>query len=88
MRDKGEPESARFAAISILITDDLLRSAFGTENILSEDNPPNIFLYLRFRRYLIELVHISHDTESVPTGLVYPSKENRLYFLSYAILLL
>ncbi len=52
MREEREFGATFFAAVAGLITNDLAGAAFGTEHILPEEDPAQIPLDLRLRRYL------------------------------------
>ena len=74
MGDERELETAGGAAIPILIPHDPTRMASWAEDIFPEEDTAKILLNLCFRWYLVEMIHIGHCTEFVPTDLEYPVK--------------
>ena len=72
MRNEREFLPASAAAVPALEYDDLSRPAPRTKHVLTEHDAADKFLDLPLRRYLIDLVHTSHDSEVVPSDLHYP----------------
>ena len=72
MREEREPDTAFRASVTPFTLQNVSAFADGTKYVLPEHDAPQILPNLRFRRYLIEVVHASHDSEAVPTRSYYP----------------
>jgi hypothetical protein len=72
MRDERKFRATYTTAIPSFKDYDLSRPAEGAKYVFAENNAANEFFDLPLRRYLIEMIHTSHDSEVVPSDLHYP----------------
>ena len=86
MREQAESLPTVCATVSQTLRDDLSRTTPGTKHVLAEQVVTQELHNLRFRRYLVQVVHILHGSEYVTTGSDYPCTDLMRVLLDCAIL--